>query len=251
MPARRRPGRRAPTPEPIDTDLAGLTRLIDTWVGGSTAFADAVTGYRHGRDLSTALTTDARRDELRRRCAAALANGVATDGRRVIVPQHRPDRVVRRPTSEAVRRASPALWEASRLRGVTLAITAPADRVVVPSKLVTPTAELLIRTLVNEGKAIRTAKALERDGRDRLRAVIEAVSPLGVWGGEQWVTADGWAIGWASNVRFNSAVAAALAPTHGIEVADISEDALVKGTTWYVAREVGSDAGDEGDPYSE
>lgn len=248
---RRSTARQATKTERLDCDLDELAHRWALVTGTDIDFADAVRDYHRGKALTKAYGADARREEIRRRCAVSLANGSRTDGRYVITAMSRPDRVRSRLTSEAVRRASPALWEASRAQTVLLSISRPGEKPMVAPALVNGGVDVLIRTLRNEAALIREAKQLEADGRDRARAVMLDVAERSAWGGDRLVTTDGWAIGYGSNRVFNAALAATLAVEHGVDPAVIATDVLVRGGHWFTAREVGSAGEGSGDPYSE
>lgn len=242
--------RKTPSAEHLDVDLAGVAARFDEWIGRPSGIAIAVPKYRTNRDRVGALEGKARKAAIRTACEKALARGSYHDGRRRIERVSRPDRTFKRLTSEAVRQAAPALWEASRAVQVRLAIKAPQPARPLPVIRAVST-DVLISELAREHDWLTAAKAAETASREAVMAVFTEVEQATDWRGELLATTDGWTIGYTSGEMFSAKLAAQLAPQFDVDVEAIKVEVITRGSTFYRIVDLDSGDDDGGDSYAE
>lgn len=228
-PTTRKRERRAPTPIATGLSLVALTQQTDALIGAPSGLDEHLSGYRVSRDLSVALAACERREAIERACVAALARGVDNDGRWRIQRVDVSDRSARRLTSGAVRRCQPDLWEASRVKGYRLTVSA-TDR---PPLRLTPiragTVSDLIASMRLDVRRAADAQSAADDHRAALIGVYQAIESARPWGGDPMATTDGWVIGYQCIDRFSATRARELAEAQSIDVEPMMATVMISG----------------------
>lgn len=229
--------------------LAELEASTDALIGRSSGLGEHLSAYRRGRDTVAAIRAPDRSAAKQAAMMAAVSRGAVTDGRWRLVAV--PDRQYRRLTAEAVRRASPDLWEASRPVAWSLSVTAgngwPTPRV---AAIRAATVGQLIASVRYDTQAANTATAAADAARLALIAVYDAIDAARPWGGVPLATADGWVIGYRAVPTFNATVCRAVADARGVDVSAWLSPVTVAGGLRVVAASADDGGDSAGDAYA-
>lgn len=200
----------------LDLSLAEVAAQCAELLGRETELAGDVVAYGRAHELVNAYTDKRRKATIRRAQESAVRYGSDRDSSDRIIAVRWPARTVRELRSAPVKEKAPALWKASQITQVRLAVKTIESTIIAAPRTATVTD--LIATMRSDREKLKAARGIEAVAQPALVSLFLEIDTARPWGGDPLATSDGWLLGYSAVDTFNGARCRELAPEYGVDV---------------------------------